>query len=1106
MQILSLAWRLLCMLVPGILFFTATTSAQQVSGQIKLVNSGAIMEEASKQFEEKNYKGAIVLYAGIPKSDTNYNNALYETSYAYYADSQYDKALHTAAEGIRLFPEMKGKFMLLQASVLDDMDKKTEAIQVYTQCLQLNAYDYTVYYNRAVTYNQMKQFDSGFADLKKCLLINPYYASGHYLMAMHYLRKGNVVASVLALQTYLIIAPEGRYLNSSIQWLSKIAKASDDVMEYAAKADDNQLGSFAPIQAVLLSKAALDKSYKLKTSLEDNIVRQVQVVNEQLQYDAGNDDFAQQVYVPFLKQVMEKNYFEPHVYTMFGGLDIEEIQNWNKRNKKVTEPFFDFANDYLRRIRTTQEMTYNKRVQTTYCYLFEDGYVKGEGPCKNQDVSQYYGEWSLYYENGQLKEKGLIDEQKNRQGEWKIYHENGQLKETSVYKDNEINGSSKGWHENGNPWFEYNMLMGKTEGKATTYFYNGLPRMVQQYKNDAQDGEELEYNYQGYLHAKAQYKEGKKHGLTIIYHPTGKLREELNYTDGLEDGKYQSYYIDGQPYETGTYVAGKRQGLWTSLHENGKLKDSTTYADNEVTGPFSEYFDNGNISRRGNYSKKKLDGLLYDYTSDGKLYCITLFDKGRLREITYYNKAGAVISNTNTRSDQNLIVSYSAKGYKLSEGYYNKEGYRNGKYTTYYPNGQVREQSVYSEGELDGLTTERFFNGNLWKEILYKKGKQDGYYKYYYTSGNIASEGWMVADQKQQLFRFYNINGSYDTDEYYLDSDLNGFSTSYYPNNKPSFVYRYDHSWLMGWEQYDTSGKLLSTAYFPAGKGAYETKHINGKVMVRSAYEAYQLHGKYESFYYNGKPRLTMQYRYGKSYDSAIGRHINGNIESRGIMLNNEKHGKWQYFDEEGKLKETEYHKHGELHGTNSFYRADGSLDKTIDYKDGVMHGNLRLYNTSNELMIELHYENGYVNSYSYTGKDGKPVPAIAINPVKDSAVAFYKNGVKSAVFHFENEDEQGERRLYHNTGAVYSVEQRYLGYVNGIKKTYFANGKLHKEESFYHGRYEGSSKEYYPSGKLKSDRYFVNDDPHGTWKYFNETGAVTETRVYFHGVLLSIQ
>lgn len=1103
---ISLAWRSLCFLVLSCFCIPFFAAAQQSSGPVELINSGAIMQEASKQFEEKNYKNAIGLYQNISKSDTNYNNALYELSYAYYADSQYDKSLQAAAEGIRLFPEMKGKFMLLQASVLDDMDKKTEAIQMYTQCIQLDVFDYSAHYNRAVTYNQMEQYDSAFADLKKCLLINPFYASGHYLMAMHYLRKGNIVASVLALQTYLIIAPEGRYLNGSIQWLSKIAKASDDVMEYAAKADDSQLGSFAPIQAVLLSKAALDKSYKLKVSLEDNIVRQVQVVNEQLQIDAGSDDFAQQVYVPFLKQLMDKNYFEPHVYTMFGGLDIADIQNWNKRNKKVTEPYFAFANDYLRLIRITQEMTFNKRAQCTQCYLFEDGYVKGTGLCKNQDLSKYHGSWQLYYENGQLKEKGQFDEQQNRQGEWATYHENGTLKEVSQYKDNLLNGLSKGWHENGNPWFEYTLQMGKTEGKAITYFYNGLIRTEQQYKNDVKDGEEIEYTYQGILFAKANYREGKKQGLTTLYHPGGKVREQLNYTDGLEDGQYQSFYLDGQPFETGTYVAGKRQGLWTSLHENGKPKDSTTYSDNEVTGPFSEYFDNGNISRKGNYSKKKLDGLLYDYASDGKLYSMTLFDNGRLREITYYNKAGAVISSTNTRGDRNLIVSYSPNGYKYAEGYYNKEGYRNGSYTTFYPNGKVREQSTYTEGELDGLSTERLFTGQPWKELTFKKGKQDGYYKSYFTSGKLSTEGWMVADEKQQLFRFYNINGSFDVDEYYLDNDLNGFSTSYYPNNKPSFVYRYDHSWLMGWEQYDSSGKLLSTANFPAGKGAYETRHFNGNVMVRAAYEAYQLHGKYESFYYNGKPRLSMQYRYGKSYDSAITRYFNGKIESRGLMVNNEKHGKWLYYFEDGKLRESELNKHGELHGENIFYRPDGSIEKSTEYKEGSSHGNTNLYNTAGELMIQIHYQNGYAISYSYTGKDGKLVPAISINAVKDSAVGYYKNGVKSAVFHFENEDEHGERTLYHNTGAVYSVEQRHIGYVHGVRKTYFANGKLQKEESFYHGRNEGPLKEYFPSGKLKSEKTFVNDDPHGTWKYYSEAGTVTETRVYFHGQLLSVQ
>ncbi|QGW29830.1 hypothetical protein [Phnomibacter ginsenosidimutans] len=119
---------------------------------------------------------------------------------------------------------------------------------------------------------------------------------------------------------------------------------------------------------------------------------------------------------------------------------------------------------------------------------------------------------------------------------------------------------------------------------------------------------------------------------------------------------------------------------------------------------------------------------------------MTLFDNGRLREITYYNKAGAVISSTNTRGDRNLIVSYSPNGYKYAEGYYNKEGYRNGSYTTFYPNGKVREQSTYTEGELDGLST---------RTLVYRPAMEGAYIQKRQT-------GWLLQKlfhQRQTVYR-----------------------------------------------------------------------------------------------------------------------------------------------------------------------------------------------------------------------------------------------------------------------------------------------------------------------------------------------------------------
>src|SRR5205085_12011245 len=129
----------------------------------------------------------------------------------------------------------------------------------------------------------------------------------------------------------------------------------------------------------------------------------------------------------------------------------------------------------------------------------------------------------------------------------------------------------------------------------------------------------------------------------------------------------------------------KKDGLWITYYENGKLKDKTTYTKGDITGEYFQYFENGNVSQKGVYYKGKADGKTEVYDEDGKIASDDMYDKGRLKEINFYDKSGKVISSTGTRRGAATITFYDPLGVKISEGYYNKEGNRDGVFTYYYP-------------------------------------------------------------------------------------------------------------------------------------------------------------------------------------------------------------------------------------------------------------------------------------------------------------------------------------------------------------------------------------------------------------------------------------
>jgi hypothetical protein len=68
------------------------------------------------------------------------------------------------------------------------------------------------------------------------------------------------------------------------------------------------------------------------------------------------------------------------------------------------------------------------------------------------------------------------------------------------------------------------------------------------------------------------------------------------------------------------------------------------------------------LTSEGNYAEKKLNskvGSFKYYSEDGTLYCVTMYEKGREKEITYYYKSGA----------RKSYIAYGGKGVEKEVGW-----------------------------------------------------------------------------------------------------------------------------------------------------------------------------------------------------------------------------------------------------------------------------------------------------------------------------------------------------------------------------------------------------------------------------------------------------
>ena len=76
-----------------------------------------------------------------------------------------------------------------------------------------------------------------------------------------------------------------------------------------------------------------------------------------------------------------------------------------------------------------------------------------------------------------------------------------------------------------------------------------------------------------------------------------------------------------------------------------------------------------------------------------------------------------------------------SKAKHLREGNY-KDGKRDGKWTTWYENGQIKSEEYYKDGERDGKWTTWYETGQIKSEISFKDGNSTTWHK----NGQIMSE------------------------------------------------------------------------------------------------------------------------------------------------------------------------------------------------------------------------------------------------------------------------------------------------------------------------------------------------------------------------------
>lgn len=311
---------------------------------------------------------------------------------------------------------------------------------------------------------------------------------------------------------------------------------------------------------------------------------------------------------------------------------------------------------------------------------------------------------------------------------------------------------------------------------------------------------------------------------------------------------------------------------------------------------------------------------------------------------------------------------------------------------------------------------------------------------------------------------------------------------------------------------------IVSPAAFPQGV-TVQTYHDAERKHLKEVYQLKDrssniLHGRYISYFLNGKIESKGQFENNETTGSWEFFYETGTLKMRGILLKNANFGLWEYFYENGQ-KSME----GIINGKNregewKVFYENGQIKEVGEYRESKRVGHWRSYFEDGTRKGEAHYTDdvGTYKEYYHSGKvlsegsrsgtrntghwkffgeDGTlQSEGDYLNGKKHGEWTYYHTtGSISAKGNFEYDEPVGVWQYFFEDGKISSTGEYLGGKRSGYWKSLNSDGSLKSEVTFNNGT--GEYTEYYPGGKLKAKGRIVNEKREGKWQYYFEDGVL---------------
>jgi len=159
------------------------------------------------------------------------------------------------------------------------------------------------------------------------------------------------------------------------------------------------------------------------------------------------------------------------------------------------------------------------------------------------------------------------------EGTWRYYYENGQIRDSGLVVYGKMAGVWKSWNENG-----------KLLGMAEYPHPDSIPVPTSSLILPSPRNAPI-----------VDYKPpiGQRHGKSINFHENGTMMDSGLYINNKREGIWKQYYDSGQAESIGTYINGSLAGEWQFFRKDGSLSTKEIY-DNSKIKSLECFDENGN--------------------------------------------------------------------------------------------------------------------------------------------------------------------------------------------------------------------------------------------------------------------------------------------------------------------------------------------------------------------------------------------------------------------------------------------------------------------------------------------------------------------------------